>query len=210
MGDERVLKAVEKGPKPIVQEEADWFIQQADLQFSRPQREAFALGIELAQGMARQAWVASDDYVQAKERLNTGLAYATSAPKATPRTENISGAPTPAMVRQWAVEHGIEVSPRGRLSKDVMDAYVQAMAAQQARTSPKPKTTKAKSLSERRAERRGATKAKAPTAAAPRTRSKSARAQVTATPTPAPKPTRNTRHRGGSSRTVVQPGEVEY
>lgn len=29
----------------------------------------------------------------------------------------------PAVVREWAVENGVEVSPRGRISGDVLDAY---------------------------------------------------------------------------------------
>src|SRR4051794_16140086 len=45
------------------------------------------------------------------------------------RAQAASSGPDRAVVRAWAVEHGFEVSGRGRLSKKVMDAYSEAHAA---------------------------------------------------------------------------------
>jgi hypothetical protein len=42
------------------------------------------------------------------------------------RAATASSGPDRAAVRAWAVEHGLEVSRRGRLSKKVVEAYQQA------------------------------------------------------------------------------------
>jgi hypothetical protein len=213
MAEERVLRAIESGPKPIETDEAEWFVQQAGLEMSRTGRRMFELGIHLAQSTARQAWVGSKEYADATDKHNGAVQYATSEPKRAPQKPGkVTSSPeitdkfSAIAIRQWAVKHGYEVAPRGRIAINVREAFIAAYKAQEEQKQERAAKRAAKAaapstpakarttLAERRAARR---------AAAPKTETVAVRASVT------PAPTRSTKRRGRSAG-VLQPGEVEF
>lgn len=159
--DEQVAKILAKGPNSVVEAEADWYIEQAELEFSKPAKTAFLLGVMFAASTARHSWKKTELYADAKEAAAPAPAYASSG-NITPgrvvrRTEaKPSAAPVqvgdevdPAVIREWLRGKGYQVSERGRISQALKDVYFAAMeektrkAAERAATragksSPKP------------------------------------------------------------------------
>lgn len=149
--NEKVVETVERGPKELQLAEAEWLIASGQIELSKPARKAFELGVALASGPAHREWVASETYVKTKERLRNqqGSAYALSGtPRNAPvKTATAKAAPngavlldglTAADVRDWATKNGHKVSSRGRLSAEIIEAFIAAKATPAKKSSAKP------------------------------------------------------------------------
>jgi hypothetical protein len=165
MGDETVEKMLAKGPDSVRLAEADWYIGQGGLEFSKPARQAFELGVMLAGSTARQQWVKTNTYADAREQKMLGTAYASSGAVAKPNLKKLlPAAPadvdvTPSAIRQWLRENGHDAGERGRISADQRQIYLDAHSARATRETTRTAAAKKKTgtvtrLSERRAARR--------------------------------------------------------
>lgn len=65
-----------------------------------------------------------------------------------PGTSGAGAGVDPAAVRAWAASNGVEVSPRGRIAKDVVRQFLDAQAAPAHRPATVPATAPAASFSE--------------------------------------------------------------
>lgn len=169
--DDQVAKVVAKGPSSVIEAEAEWYIEQAELEFSKPAKTAFLLGVTFAASTARHSWKKTDLYADAKEAAQPAVAYASSGDIATPKVARRAvPAPTrigdevdPATIREWLRNEGYQVSERGRISQGLKDVYFAAIAkkTQQAAGRATARASKAAvpkgaSAADRRAARKGA------------------------------------------------------
>lgn len=210
---DKTQKITESELTPMALAEAEYFLKETGLEFSKPALRAFQLGVALAGTNAtHREFVATDTYREARAAVNPGYAMggvhraqsnhqpapAESKPKPVHRAQSnqqpVNPADvTPADIRRWALENGVDVSERGRISQEVKDAYAAAMkdyawairAAKKA-IGTAPKASTKLTAAERRAQRLQATAA----------------ATVDKT----------TKTRGNSrrSRTELQPGETSF
>lgn len=72
--------------------------------------------IDLTETNAQKLNEALAPYIAAARRIDTRRAAAAAAAK-----------PDLPAIRAWAKEHGVKVSERGRVSKEVQDAYLAAL-----------------------------------------------------------------------------------
>lgn len=76
------------------------------------------LSEEHARGL-RETLSSYADHARLLVKPKAGKKKATTAPKRRQRGD----APDPSVIRAWAIEQGLEVSARGRLNKQIVDAY---------------------------------------------------------------------------------------
>lgn len=200
LNTEKVQKVIANGPKSTQKAEAGWYIEQGGLEFSGPARKAFELGVALAGGTTRQAWVATDDYREARSQERGLVSYAIGTgakPKETAKVVKTAkvGGPAAGEIREWAIANGHEVSARGRISWEVKAAYEAAM--KEKRKAERAATKAAPTVGMSAAERRAA-----------RNKGKSLSRTTASTARPESKP--KSRRSGRASRTELQPGESEF
>jgi hypothetical protein len=208
--DEKVLAAVEAGPKLKHREEAAWLIENGGLvgTLSKPARAAFELGIALASGAPHRAWTASPQYAEAMAKVGATAPRAAARPAAAATVTEFVGVSS-TTIRDWARDNGYQVSERGRISEDIKTAYAQAQVGKPAEQPAAEPASQASGAAASAAERRAARLAKQQSgkavtrkdpahATAPKQRTT---AQATVTP-PKPSPRRG--------RNTVQAGETSF
>lgn len=235
--DDQVARIISKGPTSLTEAEAQWYITEAELEFSKPARTAFLLGVMFAGSTARHSFKKTELYAEVREASAPTQAYASSGNITKPRLDRVGSSRTtekaapaatevlPATIREWARGKGYTVQERGRIPQNIQDAYHNAIQEKQqkadarraARDAGAGAVPKATGLTA--AQRRQQRLAAAP-GAATRTR-RAAATQVAEDSRPDSRPrggmaateqpsVRATRERGRTSRTTVQVGETEF
>lgn len=167
--DDQVRKMLEKGPSSVAEAEAEWYIEQAELEFKKPAHAAFLLGVAFAGSTARHSWKKTETYADAMEAQKSP-AYATSGNVtpvhaarrgggvATPKAAQVGDEVDPSTIRQWLRDKNYEVNERGRISQALKDVYYAAMEAKTRKATEraavraaKPATPRGASVADRRA-----------------------------------------------------------
>lgn len=122
------------GPNAVALDEAKFFVGEGHLRLKPlTSREAFELGVALGTSPAHQEYIKTGRKADIldRERTAKGTAYALP-PKGRrgkdappdPVKEITDEVMNPARIRAWAIEQGMPVNHRGRLSQSVQDAYL--------------------------------------------------------------------------------------
>lgn len=234
--DDQVARIISKGPTSLTEAEAQWYIEQAELEFSKPARTAFLLGVMFAGSTARHSFKKTELYAEVREASTPTQAYASSGNITKPRLDRVGSsrpakeAPTatevlPATIREWARGKGYTVQERGRIPQNIQDAYHNAIQEKQqkadarraARDAGAGAVPKATGLTA--AQRRQQRLAAAPVPAARTRRAAASKVAEESLPDSRPRGGASTEvvnirtprgARGRLTRTTVQPGEAEF